>query len=290
MHHTSLPAPLITMSEIIDQYKLLLFDAYGVLVRTEGAIEGAATLIENLNATQHNYFILTNDASRHITTSFERFNQLGLSIPLERIITSGSLLTRYFQERQLQGAKTVVLGPPDSHRYAQDAGAQLVKPWQLDHLDALVLGDLPTEEPIRWLEEATSALLRTLDAGKTPALVIPNPDLIYPKEPGRIGLTAGALCAMLERIIAERYPGQSLRFDRLGKPHHYIFEEGMVRAQHHDKPTTLMVGDQLVTDIQGAQDFGLSSALVQTGLVRLDHNPDAWPIKPTFILDALWSP
>lgn len=279
----------ISMDALLERYKLLLFDAYGVLVRGEGVIEGAQALVEHLNATSRQYYILTNDASRHISTSFERFTQLGLSIPIERIITSGSLLVRYFKERDLSGARTVVLGPVDSHQYALDAGASLVKPWEVDTLEVLVFGDMPTEEPVRWLEEAISAMLRTLDAGHTPKLVLPNPDLIYPKDTRRVGLTAGAIASMFDHIIKERYPGLALKIDRLGKPHPYIFEEGMVRAGHTDRANTIMVGDQLVTDIQGAQDFGIDSALVTTGLVRADQDISRWPIRPTFVLESLWS-
>lgn len=279
----------ISMDALLERYHLLLFDAYGVLVRGEGVIEGARALVEHLNTSQRQYYILTNDASRHISTSHERFAQLGLSIPIERIITSGSLLVRYFKEQALGGAKTVTLGPPDSHQYALDAGASLIKPWELETLEVLIFGDMPTEEPVRWLEESISALLRTLDAGLVPKLVLPNPDLIYPKDTRRVGLTAGAIAAMFEHIIRERYPGIELKIDRLGKPHPYIFEEGMVRAGHAERADTIMVGDQLVTDIQGARDFGIDSALVTTGLVRADQDISRWPLRPTFVLESLWS-
>lgn len=279
----------ISMDALLERYHLLLFDAYGVLVRGEGVIEGAQALVEHLNTSKRQYYILTNDASRHISTSAARFEQLGLFIPIERIITSGSLLVRYFKEQALDGAKTVTLGPPDSHQYALDAGASLVKPWELETLEVLIFGDMPTEEPVRWLEESISALLRTLDAGLTPKLVLPNPDLIYPKDPSRVGLTAGAIAAMFEHIVRERYPGIELKIDRLGKPHPYIFEEGMVRAGHTERADTIMVGDQLVTDIQGAQDFGIDSALVTTGLVRTDQDISRWPLRPTFVLESLWS-
>ena len=286
------PLPTLTLDAMLERYALLLFDAYGVLVRTQGAIEGAQALIEHLNAQGRAYFILTNDASRHLSTSWERFEALGLPIPQERIITSGSLLTPWVRAHGLRGADAVVLGPPDSHRYAREAGLTLVDPERATSLDALVIGDMPRADAVAELDAAVSALLRTLDAGRLPKLALPNPDLIYPIDQGRVGLTAGAIAVMVERILRERYPGlpaQALTFERLGKPHAAIFQAGLDQAGVQDKSQVIMVGDQLVTDILGAHDFGIDSALVQTGLVRLDHHaPQTWPARPTYLLESLW--
>ncbi len=57
--------PEICMSALLERYKVLLLDAYGVLVHSTGALPGAAELIDRLNCTGKPYYILTNDASRH---------------------------------------------------------------------------------------------------------------------------------------------------------------------------------------------------------------------------------
>ena len=61
--------PKITINNVIKNYEVLLFDAYGVLVNEFGVLPGAITLIEKLNDTNKPYFILTNDASRSVSTS-----------------------------------------------------------------------------------------------------------------------------------------------------------------------------------------------------------------------------
>ncbi len=86
----------ISIEKLTARYSVLLLDAYGVLVHTSGALPGAAQLIDTLNRTKKPYYILTNDASKLPATSAELFQGFGLAIAPDSIITSGSLLTDYF--------------------------------------------------------------------------------------------------------------------------------------------------------------------------------------------------
>jgi ribonucleotide monophosphatase NagD (HAD superfamily) len=48
-----------------------------------------------------------------------------------------------------------------------------------------------------------------------------------------------------------------------------------------------MIGDQLETDIRGARDFGLHSALVTTGIARVDQLLAGSSVRPDYLLDTL---
>ena len=105
-HSASLPStlgdvPLITAAELRARYDVLLLDAYGVLVNADGALPGAVAFIDGLNQSDHPYYILTNDASRLPATCAARYNALGVPIPAERVITSGSLIAGYFRQHDL---------------------------------------------------------------------------------------------------------------------------------------------------------------------------------------------
>ncbi|MEC9439503.1 MAG: HAD hydrolase-like protein [Myxococcota bacterium] len=279
----------VTIETLIERYELLLFDAYGVLVRSDGAIDGAAKLIAHLNHTEHAYFVLTNDSSRQIATAAARYQELGLDIPEARVITSGSLLDRYFEEHDLRGAPALVLGQGDAVEYVRNAGGEVRDLRFGEEPAVIVIGELPGENLKQDLEVLVTALLRCVDAGRPPKLVLPNPDLIYPSSATTFGLTAGSVARMFESILEERYPGQSLTFDRLGKPHPFIYAEGLLRAGFtlQEKHEAVMIGDQLATDVQGAMNFGVDAALVSTGLSSLSHVPEDWPCKPTYLLESL---
>jgi ribonucleotide monophosphatase NagD (HAD superfamily) len=127
-----------------------------------------------------------------------------------------------------------------------------------------------------------SALFRNFDRGRAVRLVLPNPDVIYPKGAGEFGFTAGAIALLLEAALERRYPGRNLHFVRLGKPGPAMFE----RAQRLAPGRLVMIGDQLETDIAGALAAGIDAALLAAGVTRWD---DATPaaIAPTYLLDTI---
>lgn len=279
-----------TMDAMLDRYDGFLFDAFGVLVQGDHTLPGAVQLIDHLHDHDIDYVVITNDATRGLQTSVDRFESLGMPIARERIITSGSLITRAVHEHNLHGANAIVLGPKDTQAYAVEASLEVIDPTtsELDKIDALIVGDYPQTNTLPHLEAAVSTLLRSIDNGHIPRLLLPNPDLIYPKSPGQFGLTAGSIAQMIEHILHERYPdkAQALCFEGLGKPHKMIYDEGLERMTVEPK-NVLMIGDQLATDILGATRVGLDCALVTTGLITDLGNTNSWPVLPTYLLSSL---
>jgi HAD superfamily hydrolase (TIGR01450 family) len=275
-----------TVGQLVERFAVLLLDAYGVLVHHEGALPGAAELVTWLNSARKPYYIVTNDASRLPGTTAARFRRMGLAIPEERIITSGSLLAPYFARQGLEGARCLVLGPEDSARYVSEAGGVVVTPKRtvLD-ADVLVVCDEVGYRFVETVDRVLSALFRRFDAGRPMRLLLPNPDLVYPKGGlASYGITAGSIAHLLEGALRQRYPGcDEVSFVRLGKPAAPIFDETVRRARV-EPSEMVMVGDQLDVDIKGANDFGIPSALVSTGLTRPDQLA-AGGILPSYIVE-----
>lgn len=279
----STPIPQRALETLIDRYDALLIDAYGVLVRSDGLLPGAKALMAHLHELQKPYLVLTNDASRQVSQSVAWYTELGMPLPAERIVTSGSLLINHYKSHDLIGAPTILLGPEGSQEYGRQAGAELVSPDD-DAARVFVVCDDAGYDFLPIVEAALSTLLRVIDAGHTPTLILPNPDLIYPRGPGQVGLTSGAVALIFEAALELRYPERDdLHFVRLGKPFSPIYQAAV------DKLGTrrlLMIGDQLRTDILGANHFGIDSALVDTGVTRWN---EAATIRPTFRLRSpLW--
>jgi ribonucleotide monophosphatase NagD (HAD superfamily) len=65
-----------------------------------------------------------------------------------------------------------------------------------------------------------------------------------------------------------------------------MFEAAARRFSGRDKRVMVMIGDQLGTDILGANNFGIDSVLVLTGLGRASEIARA-PARPTYILADL---
>ena len=273
----------ITLETLIDRYEVLLLDAYGVLVHSSGTLAGAAELITRLNRTAKPYFILTNDASRLPATAAAGFHSMGLAIEADRIITSGALLKGYFAENRLAGSRCVVLGPEDSLHYVDLAGGVAVSPEE--EFDVLVIADESGFPFLETVDIVLTGLIRKLDHGENIHLVLPNPDLIYPKSDQSFGITSGGIALILEAALHQRYPGRNdLHFNRLGKPHAVIFKEALRRSGTRNM---VMIGDQLVTDIHGAHAFGLDSVLVGSGITSTEAiTVDDHPL-PTYAMQSI---
>ncbi len=275
--------PEITMETLIDRYEVLLLDAYGVLVHSSGPLAGATELIRKLNRIAKPYYILTNDASRLPATAAARFQNMGLPIKADRIITSGALLKGYFAKNGLTGSPCAVMGPEDTVRYVELAGGVVVSPTH--SFDVLVIGDESGFPFLETVDAVLSGLIRKLDHSDSIHLVLPNPDLIYPKSDQGFGLTSGGIALILEAALLQRYPAhRNLKFDRLGKPNSIIFKEALKRSGTKDM---VMIGDQLATDIRGANGFGLDSVLVDSGITHTETISLDDHLLPTYTMPSI---
>jgi len=273
----------ISVEELIERYPVLLLDAFGVLVNSTGSLPGAADFIEELNRIDKPYYLLTNDASKLPQTAASRFRGYGLAIEPDRIITSAGLLDHYFKSNSLTGTRCAVLGPEDSRQYVRDAGGEVVVPDS--GFDVVVVADEAGFPFVETVDTVITELIHKVERQERFKLVLPNPDLIYPKADRGFGITCGSIAMVIEAALQLRYPGRpGLCFDRLGKPNPDIFQEARRRS---GTDNMVMIGDQLETDIRGAREFGLDSVLVDTGVADPANSKIPEHLRPTYRMRSI---
>jgi HAD superfamily hydrolase (TIGR01450 family) len=280
---TAHPAPRLTdLPTLAGRYRVLLLDAYGVLVDESGALPGATALVERLNHSGKPYYVLTNSASHLPETFADLLAGRGVPVPVERVLSAGLLLEPFLSQRGLVGRRCLVLGTGDAFRYVERAGGVPVEPAPSADAEVVVIADQAGFPMPEGLDLTLSLCLRRLDTEQPLQLVLCNPDLIYPKSPGQYGITAGALAVVLEAVLAERYPLAAPRFERLGKPYTALFAEA---ARRSGTLNMVMIGDQIATDVLGARRFGLDAALVTSGPAPAFYpSPD---LTPNWLLAGL---
>jgi HAD superfamily hydrolase (TIGR01450 family) len=276
------PIPTVRVLQLLDRYAVILLDAYGVLVTTDRALPGAIRLLDHLHRTGKPYFVLTNDATKPPDVAAARYAGFGLTILPERIVSSGSLLAPYFAENRLRGRRCIVLGPEGAHHYVQEAGGIVVAPDQ--PFEVLVVADQTGFPFLETVDTVLTGLIRRIDRGDRVHLLLPNPDLVYPKPDG-FGFTSGSVALIIEAALQLRYPNhEDLRFKALGKPQPRLYAEAARRCGHRD---LVMIGDQLATDIAGANAFGIDSALVGGGVSVTPSPSTADGPRPSYLLAGL---
>ena len=274
--------PLINAESLIERYDALFFDAYGVLLHRDGPLPGACQLLERLHQLGKPYYVVTNSAARLPEHAAVRYQAFGFPLKAEQIITAGSLIAPYFRAHGLEGRRCAVLGPEDSHTFVEQAKGLLVS--VTEAFDVLVIGDQVGFPFLEHMDAALTHLIHRFDQDLPVALVLPNPDLIYPKPLG-FGLTCGAMATLIEAVLKQRYPQrEDISFTVLGKPMPALFEEAARRAGTRN---AVMIGDQMGTDIRGAHAFGIDSALVTGGVAELAFFEEDLPHPPTYQLSNL---
>lgn len=258
--------PTWSAAELIEGYDALAIDAYGVLVDGQGAIGHAAAFIDALRSRNKPFLLVTNDASRTPSSIAARFAGLGIAIDVDQVLSSGSLMAPWLVAHGHADSPVAVLGPADAQQMVTSTGARLTEPSDPD-VRCIVVADDSGFDFLPTIEAALSTISRRLDAGQSIDLLLPNPDIIYPRPEGKLAFTAGAVAELLERGLAARFGPTAPSFTRLGKPHLPIFAQAKQRLGTSGR--TVMLGDQLDTDVAGALAAGFDAALVLTGVGRV---------------------
>jgi HAD superfamily hydrolase (TIGR01459 family) len=275
----------IDIDALVRRYDAFLLDSYGVLVDSDRALPGAAAFLERLGQEGKPWVVVSNDASRLTISAAQRYRRLGLPIDEAHILTSGDLIAPHVRAQGLQGGRAIVLGPEDSRELVARAGMAVVEPTD-PAPDAVIVCDDDGYPFVATIEQVIGTVIARIEQGHRIHLVLPNPDLIYPRGPGRIGITAGSVALLIESALRLRLASRCPTFARLGKPHPPMFEAACKRMALPDASRVVMLGDQIVTDIAGAHAFGIDSVLLGTGLSDLTGDLGEGP-PPTWILQSL---
>ncbi|QJW89793.1 TIGR01459 family HAD-type hydrolase [Spirosoma taeanense] len=280
---------LADFKEVAANYKVIFFDAFGVLKNYEGLLPGIEHTFAWMRDNDKSFYVLTNDASRGPRELAESYYRQGFyGIPPDRIISSG-MLAREYLDLKVHHGTVAYLGTENSAHYLETTGLKTLPISQVDLTDvadinALVMLD---DEGFDWNTDLnkTVNLLRKRNI----PVIVANTDETYPVSKNRIAIAIGAVAEMIETIVGKQ-------FIRFGKPDAQLFMfayERLENAAHVSKKDILMVGDTLFTDIIGGNKFGLDTALVLSGNTQPQDAEiliRSTGIIPTYICESVLIP
>jgi len=270
---------------IIDKYKIIFFDAFGVVKTYQGLVPGIERTFAYLQEQGKEYYIVTNDASRSPAQLAESYHRMGLkAITADRIISSGMLTKEYLDLKVLDGI-VAYLGTTDSAHYIESSGLHTLPVHQInstniDKVNALIFLD---DEGFNWQEDLNKAV--NILRKRTIPVIVANTDRAYPLSVHDVSIAIGGIASMIESVVGKQ-------FIRFGKPDSqmFMFAYDLIRDMGAvSKKEIVMVGDTLQTDILGGNKFGLDTVLVLSGNT-LPHDVEtritATGISPTYICDS----
>lgn len=269
---------LTSFKDLALKYKVIFFDAYGVLRNHKGMLPGIQEMFRFLQENNIAFYILTNDASRSPQLLAKVYQNAGIAEITDKKIISSGMLARDYIQHKVQKGRLAYLGTEASAHYIQDKGLSAISIRDLgindsEDISALILLD---DEGFDWNIDLTKTL--NLLRKRAIPVIVANTDVTYPVAKKDVAIAIGALGNMLE-VLANK------TFIRFGKPDSQIFSfayDFCIRENRITKNDILMVGDSLGTDIIGGNKFGIDTCLVLTGNT-LPENCDLM-IKTTGII------
>ncbi len=234
------------LKSIVSKYDLFFIDIWGVVHNGIKLYEHAVKVLEELSINEKKFILLTN-APRPNLTVINTLKKMGLNNFFDSVFTSGEASKRYLLEN-FNNKKFFHLGPPrDFDLFKTFENNKVVN---IDDSDYLLCSGLFEEH-----EDDLGYYKKLLSKHTTKKMICTNPDLIVDRGDKR-EYCAGSIAQSFEEIN-----GEVIYF---GKPYPPVYE---IAADVNNKKI-LCIGDNLNTDIKGANIQNFDSLLITGGIHR----------------------
>ncbi|HUI20894.1 MAG TPA: TIGR01459 family HAD-type hydrolase [Methylocella sp.] len=250
------------LSDVANEYDVILCDVWGVLHNGLSAFLKAAAALRRFREKGGRVVLMTNspNPSRMVEAQLAR---LGVpSAAYDAIVSSGDITVSLLLARE--GVGMFRIGPPEETALFEEVLAlrgkapRLVALKQAEFVLCTGLAD-----PFRETPEDYDAILKAMLARRL-ELICANPDIVV-EDGGKLFYCAGA--------IAERYAATGGKVIQAGKPFAPIYARALELARGPrkipiDRSQILVIGDAMHTDIKGAHSQGFDSLFVTSGIHR----------------------
>ena len=254
---------------LASKYDSLLLDLDGVVYQGSEAIVNAVESINKAASLSIQVGYLTNNSSRRAETIAEQLIGFGIQAAADQVVGSASAGVMLLAKKIPAGAKVLVVGGDGLKHAVAESGFEVVD--HASHSPAAVIQGFSPDVSWRELAQASFAI----QGGAI--WIATNQDWTVPVEQG-IAPGNGTLVGAVHTAVG-------ILPEIAGKPFRPIFEQALLQLGIKNP---LMVGDRLDTDIRGANNSGLDSAVVMTGIVtRKELLAAGKEDRPKFILQDL---
>jgi HAD superfamily hydrolase (TIGR01458 family) len=228
-------------------------------------IKGAREAIEYFSDKKYQFRFISNTTRKCRETISRQLSVMGLDIPKEYIFTPPRAAIAYMKTTGRNRFQLLTTGDVD--RDFTDAG-KISPSGKTDYVIVGDAGDAITYDSLN------SAFRHLMDGAELIAL---EKDRYWMAHDG-LSLSAGPFVSALEFATGK----QALV---MGKPSKAFFDLAL-RDMHLPPGEVAMIGDDIFTDIAGAQQAGMTGILVRTGKFREEILQNS-SIRPDAIIDSI---
>lgn len=250
------------------RYTAILLDGDGVLWKSNDPIPGINPFFDFLAERGIKWALLTNNNTRTAQNYMDKLLSFGIKADKESIFTSSTVTADYLLIKYGANAKLHVIGMEGLTHTLTEAGFRFSQGEEQpeDSIAAVVAG---MDREIN--HEKIKIAMRLIHKGAD--FIATNTDASFPTPDGLLPGTGMIIGALQFASGVKPYI--------VGKPYPAIFQAAL-KSLEVEVEGTLMVGDRLETDILGANQMGMHTAAVLTGVTSREEIENK-NIKPDFI-------
>jgi HAD superfamily hydrolase (TIGR01458 family) len=243
----------------------VLLDIDGVLIVSWEPLPDAVETVEWLRRHHVDFRLVTNTSSQTRLQIARRLTEAGIGVGVDEVITAVTGASRYLADHH-PGARCLVVNQGDLREDLED-----IEVVAADSADVVLLGGAG---PAVGYPELDAVFKLALDGVPIVAL---HRNTRF-QTAGGPALDMGAFVIGLEAAAGIEIPV-------VGKPAPAFFQ-GALNDLGVGAEGTVMAGDDLVSDVLGAQAVGMTGVLVRTGKFRPSDLDDA-PGRPDRVIDDI---
>lgn len=258
------------MNRWMDGTRALFFDLDGCIYFGRKLAERANDLLDLLRDQGYRIGFITNNSRENAAEIRDKLDEMGLRLQGELIVSATEAVADYL--RDVYGhVRVKIAGSASLSGAIANAGHRVLDWAQPDRADVIVVGR-DTEFDYQRLEQVVNEIALGVRVVST------NPDYSHPGEDGRVVPETGSLLAAVESITGSPIVS-------IGKPHAWMYELAM-RKYGVVPAECVMIGDNLATDIAGAEQNGMKTVWVPN-LLQPRQDRDTCTVIPTMTVGAL---
>ncbi len=232
--------------------KGFIFDLDGTIYVEDVVIDGVVEAVNALKARGDKVVFLTNKSIAKREDYVAKLNSLGIQVKLNEVINSNYITAHYLKAHMTEEDTVYVIGE-------KPLFAELAE-------EKIKLADVPASASyvvLGWDRQFTYTKLNdAFQAWRNGAVIIAtNPDRTCPMIEGEVP-DCGAMIGAMEGATGE--PVTLIT----GKPSSLMSDYILNKVLEMKATDCFMVGDRLETDIKMANDAGIQSVLVMTGITK----------------------
>ena len=247
----------------LSSIKGMLFDLDGVLYVDTTTVAGAVEAVNKIRASGIRCRFVTNTSTLSLAALQKKIHAFGFHIPEQEIISAPQAAIRFLKKQ----------GDPVCRLLLAEDVKKDFQSFRLsdDVADYIVVGDIGDA----WTYPMLNQVFNSLVAGAKLIAIHKN----------KFWQTAQGLQMDIGGFIQALEYASGTQALIIGKPSPDFFQVALDDLQL-DAGEVAMIGDDIDSDVGGAQQAGLAGILVRTGKYRQAY-ANASPIRPELVLDSI---